>query len=109
VNDGFWYDAEYPGDKGEHGYPYFYQVVAYDMNKLVDVKNGILQPWDPRPYDYWTFTFPISPASTSGWTRLSNASYDSVTNRIYIAQVFCCDGIPQNGFKPIIHVFQVNP
>jgi hypothetical protein len=43
VEEGFWYDPEV-GDKGEHGYPYFYQVVAYDMNTLVDVKNGILQP-----------------------------------------------------------------
>jgi hypothetical protein len=108
VQEGFWYDPE-SGYKGVHGFPYFYQVVAYDMNRLVDVYNHILRPWEPRPYEYWTFSFPISPNVANGEaTELSNAAYDSVNNRIYIAQRKCCD-VGGLETKPIIHVFQVNP
>jgi hypothetical protein len=113
--NGWFYDPERPFSAGSfatHGYPYVYQVVAYDMNDLVAVNNGEKLPWEPRPYDggVWEFTFPISAAGAPvpGRTLLSNATYDSAANRIYIAQVDCCDWYGLD-LKPIIHVFQVNP
>lgn len=105
--EGYYYDPERVGDKGTHGYPYVYQVVAYDMNDLVAVKNGTKMPWEPRPYTYWEFTFRISPPFA--WpTQLSNAAYDAATNNIYIAQVNCCDWLGLDP-KPLIHVFHVTP
>ena len=115
----YWHD---PGKEGSgyHGYPYVYQVLAYDMNDLVAVKSGTKQPWQLRPYEggIWELPFPIKPRNVVGGTaagdhKLSNAAYDSVNNKIYIAQWDCCDLKPettsgQTAF-PIIHVFQVRP
>lgn len=106
---GFYYDLE-RGAKGTHGFPYVYQVVGFDMNDLAAAKAGTMAPWEIRPYDTWEITFPISPSSFSPHrsTRLSNATYDSANNKIYIAQVGCCDSYGLDR-KPLIHVFQVNP
>jgi hypothetical protein len=108
VGQPHFYDPERSTSKGNHGYPYVYQVVAFDMNDLVAVKNGTKQPWEPRPYRTWELTFPISEPSIDKPTVLGSATYDSATNRIYIAQLGCCDSYGLDP-KPIIHVFQVNP
>ena len=104
-----YYDPERSTDKGTHGYPYVYQVAAFDMEDLAAVVAGTKQPWEPDPYTYWEFTFPISPVPSQGHQHvLSNATYDQANNRIYIAQLKCCDWYGLDP-KPIIHVFQVNP
>lgn len=36
-----------------HNDPNRIQVVAYDLQDLVDVKNGVLNTWDPEPYAWW--------------------------------------------------------
>jgi hypothetical protein len=109
--NGWFYDPERPFSAGSfatHGYPYVYQVVAYDMNHLAAVNNNQMAPWEPRPYAFWEIGFPISPVTAGGRTALSNATYDSANNKIYIAQLHCCDSYGLDR-KPIIHVFQVNP
>jgi hypothetical protein len=98
---GYWYDPEHVYDKGPHGYPYVYQVAAYNMNDLATAKNGTINPWDVIPYSIWEFSFPI--AATKG---LGSVTYDAATNRIYIAQR---KGDTMGEPRPIIHVFQVNP
>ncbi len=61
------------GDKGTHGYPYAYQVWAYDLLELADVKSGRKKPWDVRPYDVWTFRLPIDEPAT----HLGGVGYDA--------------------------------
>jgi hypothetical protein len=33
--------------------PFRIQVVAYDLADLVDVKNGVLETYEPQPYAWW--------------------------------------------------------
>lgn len=85
--------------KGVHGYPYQYQIWAYDANDLVAVKNGQKQPWDIKPYSVWNFDLPF--AGTNDIHQLGGATYDKATGRIYISQMY------GNGIQPVIHVFKV--
>ena len=57
------YDPTESG-KGQHAYPYRYQVWAYDLNDLAAVKAGTKQPWEVTPYGVWPLTLP-TPAATS--------------------------------------------
>jgi hypothetical protein len=89
------------GDKGNHGYPYAYQVWAYDLNDLAAVKAGHKKPWDVRPYDVWTFTLPIDEPAK----HLGGVAYDSARRLLYVSQLWAdADG---DAHRPLIHVFQV--
>ncbi len=83
--------------KGTHGYPYAYQIWAYDMNQLLRVKKGAKKPWSVRPYRVWNFTLPFS----SDLKRLGGVAYDAKEGRIYVSQQF------GDGSYPVIHVFKV--
>ncbi len=85
--------------KGVHGYPYAYQIWAYDANDLLAVKNGQKQPWDITPYTVWNFELPYAGANDNH--QLGGATYDSATGRIFISQMY------GNGTLPVIHVFQL--
>jgi hypothetical protein len=37
--------------KGPHAQPYRYQILAYDANDLLKVKNGKMNPWEVQPYN----------------------------------------------------------
>jgi len=87
--------------KGEHAYPYKYQIWAYDANDLLAVKNGQKNPWDVMPYGVWNFNLPFE--STGSGHGIGGAAYDPATQRIYISQ--SCEA---SGCNPIIHVFKVN-
>lgn len=90
--------------KGEHGYPYINQVWAYDAQELVDVKNGLKNPWDIIPYARWEFELPFA----FGMKIINGVAYDPATQRIFIAQ-HESDSI-SNPYEPypIIHVFSIN-
>ena len=40
-----------------HNDPNRMQVVAYDLNDLIAVKNGTMQPYEPQPYAWWTWNY----------------------------------------------------
>ena len=83
--------------KGEHAYPYKYQVWAYDANDLINVKNGLSDPWDVRPYSIWNFEMPFAALSRG----LKGVAYDDEKDLIYVA----VDGPDGEG---IIQVFRIN-
>ena len=89
--------------KGTHGYPYVYQVWAYDANDLVTVRNGQKQPWEALPYAVWTFTLPIQ----SPGRGIGGVGYDAATQTIYVSAVDAY----QDDFavRPLVHAFRVNP
>lgn len=83
---------------GEHSYPYRYQVWAYDLNDLLAVKAGTLQPHEVEPYDWWTFELPFEGTNTYNWEtdtpnpdpapdnhNLSGMTYDPATRRVYVS------------------------
>ena len=84
--------------KGEHAYPYSYYVWAYDAYALLDVKNGIRQPWEVEPYATWALDLPFG---NNGDTVLG-ATYDPATQRVYFA------ASAADGAHPVIHVLQLS-
>lgn len=94
----YWYDPEQVGWKGGHGYPYTYQIWAYDALDLVAVKNKTKKPWEVLPYATWKMTFPFS----AWFTHIHGAAYDPSTNKLFIVQGFGDMG------SPIIHVYRLS-
>lgn len=90
--------------KGTHGYPYISQAWFYDANDLLDVKNGLIEPWDVLPYARWEMDLPYAKPMAS----LGGAAYDPSTQRIFISQSES-DNI-SNIYEPypIIHVYSIN-
>lgn len=89
------------GSKGVHGYPYVYQVWAYDALDLLKVKQGKRDPWEVKPYTVWQLTFPFAIENA----HILGAAYDPATQRIFISQASA--DRPQMEPFPLIHVFEV--
>ena len=75
------YDPISP-DKGQHAYPYSYQIWAYDLNDLAAVKAGRKRPWQVLPYGVWPLKLPMPETQI----RLSAVTIDPAARRIYAAQ-----------------------
>lgn len=89
--------------KGQHAYPYNYQVWAYDLNDLAAVKAGTKNPWDAKPYSTWQIEFPNNFVSGYG---IGGVAYDSESQIIYVSQVQAdVDGYSS---RALIHAFKVN-
>jgi len=86
--------------KGTHGYPYIYQVWAYDALDMARVRSGQLQPWDVKPYATWQLDLPYG---TFGSAVYLGAAYDAVTGRLFLSQTQS----GADGTRPIVHVFKV--
>ncbi len=91
--------------KGSHAWPYAHYVWAYDANDLASVKSGELAPWDVKPYAVWRLEFPFdttfgTPGDASN-RQIGGATYDPLTNRIFVSQMFGDDQ------RPVIHVYAV--
>lgn len=84
------------GIHGEGAAPYRRQVTAFDANDLLAVKNGTKNPYDVRPYEWWTLS---GPQSTCADFRYSGLAYDPISRRIFAAFEY--------GTRPEIHVWQV--
>jgi len=82
--------------KGDHAYPYAYQIWAYDAKDLALVKAGRKRPWDVLPYTVQSMHFPNN-GNDNG--VVGGAAYDPETHRIFVAQGF------GDGVYPAIHVF----
>lgn len=99
-NEIYCYDPSAPA-KGQHAYPYQYQIWAYDLNDLAAVKAGSKQPWDVVPYGVWPFTLP-TPEPT---VRIGGVGYDASRQIIYVSQLLADqDGY---GYRPIIHALHL--
>ena len=85
--------------QGTHAYPYVYQVWAYDILDLLDVKNGIADPWEVLPYATWNFDFPITDENK----QIGGVAYDAETDMLYISQLRI------DGFDafPLVHAFKI--
>lgn len=89
-------------DKGQHAYPYRYQVWAYDLNEFAAVKSGAKQPWQVTPYGVWPFDLP-TPAEK---VKLGGIGYDQATKTLYVSQLYADkDGY---SFRPVIHALRLN-
>lgn len=60
-----YYDP-YDSNKGQHGYPYIYEIWAYDAVDLLAVKNHTMNPNDVYPYAMWQSYRPITGGGASG-------------------------------------------
>ena len=87
--------------KGQHAYPYRYQLWAYDMNDWVSVKTGKRDPWEVVPYGVWPFELPFP----EGTTRIGGVAFDATRRLLYLAQLKA----DQDGyaFRPIIHAYYI--
>jgi hypothetical protein len=69
-------------DKGQHAYPYRYQMWAYDLADWAEVRAGRKDPWSVRPYAVWPFDFPIQERAV----RILGVAYDPAGQRLFISQ-----------------------
>ena len=97
--DHYCYDPS-SADKGQHAYPYRYQIWAYDLGELAEVRAGKRDPWSVKPYGVWPLEFPITEAGV----RIGGVAYDAAGHRLFIAQ----SQADRDGFsyRPLIHVFR---
>ncbi len=88
--------------KGQHAYPYNYQVWAYDLLDLAKAKSKQITPWDIKPYATWQITFPNSFMSLNG---IGGVAYDQAHQIIYLSQVEAdTDGYSS---RALIHAYKV--
>jgi hypothetical protein len=87
--------------KGQHAYPYRYQMWAYDVNDWVSVATGKRDPWEVVPYAVWPFELPF-PERT---TRIGGVAFDATRRLLYIAQLKA----DQDGYayRPIVHAYYI--
>ncbi len=85
-------------NKGDHGYPYKYQVWAYDVDNLLRIRKENKNPWDATPYAVWNFDLPFQPE----FRQILGAAYDPSSQRIFLSQYH-----GDNEF-PVIHVFRIS-
>jgi len=112
--DFYCYDPE-SSDKGTHSYPYVETLYAYDVNDLLSVKTGALQPWQVAPYAEWPLSSSssimafVGPSNSRG-RRIISAAWGSSPcpgqsggSCVY----FSTNGADTTGPKPIVHVFKL--
>lgn len=92
--------------KGTHGYPYRYQVMAYDLSDLAEVAAGKKLPYDVVPYDVWPLTagYPAMDGKTN--QMAGGAVFDPVSRRIYFSAPGS-DRLAQYSSMPLVHVWQL--
>ena len=88
-------------DKGQHAYPYNYQIWAYDLNDFAAVKAGQKQPWEIVPYGVW----PLSLPTPEPLAQIGGVGYDAARQIVYISQLRA----DQDGYayRPLIHALKI--
>ena len=66
---------------GEHGYPYQRNIMAFDANDLLAVKNGSMANHEVEPYDVWEA--PDAQGSCDGY-MYSAIAYDDANRKVYV-------------------------
>jgi hypothetical protein len=88
-------------DKGQHAYPYRYQMWAYDLSELAAVRAGRREPWSVKPYAVWPFDLPTPEPGV----RIGGVAYDAARQRLFISQLQADrDGY---SFRALVHVYHV--
>jgi len=97
------YDPAAVVSKGDHAYPYRFQIMAFDLNDWASVAAGAKEPYEVTPYAVWPLAPPVIPF-TNGITDAGGggAAYDPATRRIYWEQARA-----YGSGLPIIHVWEV--
>ena len=103
-DDGARYCYDTDAAKGQHAFPYRYQVWAYDLDDLAAVKAGTKQPWDVVPYGVWPLNLP-TPAPNV-W--LGGVAYDAVRQIVYVTQLNADNNNGVIAAAPIIHAFRLS-
>ena len=85
------------GAQGEGARPYRRQITAFDANDLLAVRNGQKQPWEVRPYAWWTVPGPSDSCSKFSYSGLA---YDPISRRVFATLYY--------KESPRIHVWQVS-
>lgn len=91
--------------KGYHAYPYEWYCWAYDLNDLVAVKDGTMDPWEPQPYATWTMTFTGDDLTRT--RHYNSACFDPATGRLFVMEINNQRN-PDALTHPIVHVFQMS-
>jgi hypothetical protein len=89
-------------DKGQHAYPYRFQIWAYDLNDLAAVKAGQKQPWEIIPYGVWPLDLPYYESRFT----IGGVTYDGERQLLYVTQQYA-DKVDVAS-HPIVHVFQLD-
>jgi|GEM_PF-486294 len=77
-----------PRGKGYHpndysdAYPFYW---LWDVDDLVAVRNGQLEPHEVRPYDHGPLDLPFADFDYSNFQRLGGAAYDAASGTFYVA------------------------
>lgn len=88
-------------DKGQHAYPYRYQMWAYDLNDWAAVRAGHRDPWSVKPYGVWPFELPFPESGV----RIGGVAYDATGRRLFVSQMHADrDGY---AYRALIHVFHI--
>jgi len=93
-------------DAGDY-YNYYW---LWDVNDLLAVKNGSMQPYDVRPYDYGVFNAPFQENIFAGTQRhnpIIGGAYDSATGLLYLT-IGGGESTSQFGNKPLVVVYKIN-
>lgn len=88
-------------DKGQHAYPYRYQMWAYDLNDWAEVRAGRRDPWSVHPYAVWPFELPTPENSV----RILGVAYDPDGQRLFISQRSA--DRDTHSSRALIHVFHI--
>jgi hypothetical protein len=70
---------------------------AYDLNDLLKVKAGQLEPYEPQPYEYDKWPSPF------GSTELGGGSFDPASGKLYVEHKYADDS------RPVILVYTFKP
>lgn len=93
------------GSKGTHGYPYQYQIMAFNLNELAAVAAGTKEPWAVKPYAVWPLNGIIGMNGKDN-SVAGGTAYDPTTRRIYFSAPGS-DTVVTYSNLPLIHVWQV--
>lgn len=94
---------QWNGGKGNHSPPYAPSVYFYDPVDLLAVQNGLMHPWQPRPYlvaDLTNFYHGINPVSSC---------YDPASNRYFVVEGSGATSGAGANTLPVVHQYHVDP
>ena len=92
--------------KGVHGYPYQFQIMAYDLNELAAVAAGTKQPYSILPYAVWPLISGLVGVDGKNNETAGGAVYDPTLQRIYYTTPYTDNSVEYG--LPLVQVWQVN-
>lgn len=79
----------------------------WDMNDLLEVRDGQRESHDIQPYDYGKFDVPFQ-VSSLGFNPIGGGSFDATTNTLYFAVKEANANWAQYQNPPVVVAFRVN-